>query len=156
MGTLPNTEDTQDLIIEYVEHIINNEFPTQNEGDTIIKGAELIKGIQRAVYDYNPIGSQQTVLYNKSMELVNLTINLRVTRLYNAETSVNGVLWWVTILDSILIIIMTWFLSLCPRSNNCHLCGIWLIYHTDIVLSLSWVLSINSRYVSTSTLQHVT
>ena len=111
IATMPGTEIIQALIIEYLEFIINVEFPALNEGEVTDEGLNLIKALQRALYDYTPVDQRQTVLYSKCVKLLNTLLTLRVDRLHDATTGVYDVVWWVSILDAVLLVAMTWFLN---------------------------------------------
>lgn len=111
IATMPGTELIQRLIIEYLEYIINVEFPALNEGEVTDEGLNLIKALQQAIYDYSPEDPRQTVLYSKCVKLLNTILTLRVDRLHDATTGVYDVVWWVSILDAVLLVAMTWFLN---------------------------------------------
>jgi hypothetical protein len=107
---LPNTEETQQLIIEYLQDIINVEFPAMKSGKPVSENTHLFQQLQMAIYGYNPNGDQQTTLYGESIDLLNEAISLRIDRLNSATAGIYNVIWWVTIIDSILLIIMSWFI----------------------------------------------
>lgn len=110
--TLPNSENILDLIIEYTEYLINVEFPAGNVGNAILdEGGEVLQNLQQALYNYVPRGTHQFVIYNKGLDILDRVIESRVNRLYDASGSISWIMWGVTIIDSILIIVMTWFLN---------------------------------------------
>lgn len=109
---LPNTENIQDLIIEYTEYVINVEYAFNNQGSHVLAGgADILREIQLAIYNYVPEGGHNELLYQQALTELNAVIDLRVSRIDHGTSSVGIMLWIVTILDSILIIIMTWFLQ---------------------------------------------
>ena len=111
VSTLPNTEDAQALIIAYLEYVINVEFPAISKGEVPPEGQMFIQDIQRALYEYEPQDPQQTILYQKSIQLEDVVVDLRINRIILATTGLNTIIWWVTVIDSILIIFMSWFLT---------------------------------------------
>ncbi len=110
---LPNTEATQKLIIAYLENIINVEYPSMKDGNFLGEGTLILDQLRLAIYGYDPDGDQQTVLYTESIDWLNEVIGLRIDRFNSAFVGVYPVVWWVTIVDSILIIIMAWFINCC-------------------------------------------
>ena len=114
ISTLPNTEKTQALIIAYLNYIINVEFPAIKEGQLPPEGEAFTEEIQRLLYDYIPEGAQETVLYQRSIQLIDVIIDLRINRISIATSGLNQLIWWVSIIDSVLIIVMSYFLN-CNR-----------------------------------------
>ena len=109
--TLPDTEDAQALIIAYLEYIIKVEFPAISKGEVPPTGEEFTQEIQRVLYDYVPETPQETVLYQKSITLIDLIVDLRINRVVTSTSGLNSLIWWITIIDSLLIIVMSWFLA---------------------------------------------
>jgi hypothetical protein len=79
------------------------------------------------IYSYNPTNPKEVVLYNESIDLLNQAIELRIDRLNSAFVGVYPIIWWVTIIDSILITIMAWFIN-CTSVAHYILTGITAIY----------------------------
>lgn len=111
LNSLPNTEDIQQSIVRYTEFIINNEFPAGNSADVIEQGNVLLRNIQKELYNYNPEGQRQGTLYDNSISIFNLVSTNKIDRAFNAQSTVNPLLLIVTIIDALLLIIMTWLLK---------------------------------------------
>ena len=108
---LPGTEDTQQLIIDYLNYIINQEYPALNRGETPPRVTDLTDALRDAVYSYVPADAQQTVLYEQSILLLQEAGALRVKRLVEANNEPSDLLTLVTVIDSVLLIIMCWLLD---------------------------------------------
>lgn len=75
---LPDTEDIQDLIIEYLEYIINVEYPVLRNKVVPPEGNQIVIELQNLIYNYEPVGNQQLTLYNEAINLLNLATSYRV------------------------------------------------------------------------------
>lgn len=110
---LPGTESTQQLIVSYLENIINLEYPEMKKGSFPTGGVSYLNLLRQAVYGYVPQTDQQVVLYNEAIDWLNEVITLRIDRYNAAFRGVYPVVWWVSIIDSILIILISYFVN-CP------------------------------------------
>lgn len=112
VNTLPNTEDIKLQIITYLEYLIRVEFPNISGGNVPMVGeTPLLERIQKSIFDYNPQDEKETVLYQQAIDTINMAINFRINRLILSGESINGIIIIVAFIDSIAIIIMSWFLS---------------------------------------------
>lgn len=108
---LPNTQNIQRTIIEYLEFIINVEFPEMRTGNVSQTGQRFIQTLQDQIYGYVPTTAQQQVLYQKAINLLDVAIDLRINRIYAAETGINSIIWFISIINAIILIVMTWFVN---------------------------------------------
>lgn len=110
LNSLPNTEKLKIILVEYIEYVINIEYPELRKGNTILYGAQILSNLQTNLYNYTPNDSRESSLYSTAIDAVEKIINFRVNRIHNGTAGLNEVVWWVCILDSVVIIIVTWFL----------------------------------------------
>lgn len=110
VAQLPGTEATQQLIIDYLNYIINEEYPALNQGTTPPRVTDLTDALRDAVLGFNPTTPQETVLYEQSILLLEEAGALRVRRLVEANNTPSDLMTLVTVIDSILLIIMCWLL----------------------------------------------
>jgi hypothetical protein len=138
--TLPNTQATQQLIISYLKFIINVEYPAMHNGQIPPEQDNFFDILRIAIYGYNPQTDQQTVLYTESIDLLNQAIILRIDRLNSAFRGVYMVIWWVSIIDSILIVFISWFIN-CPGMVHyimMFIIGLYVATALYLVLILSY------------------
>lgn len=126
---LPNTKKIQLSIIRYLRYVINVEYPELKNGDVNLFGAQILGNIQKELYNYTPSNDREISLYDNCIQELNNIINLRVDRIHNASAGINNILWGVCIFDSIIIILVTWFL-IC---NN--------VFHYVLVIIISMFIS---------------
>lgn len=108
---LPGTVTIQRQIVEYLDYIINVEYPDLKKGIVPTEGTLLFIQLQQSIYNLDPQTNQQVVLYNESLDWLNQAIQLRIDRINSATRGVYDVIWWVNVIDSILIIILVWFVT---------------------------------------------
>ena len=106
--SLPNTTKIQQIIKKYLYYIINTEYPELKNNNVNQFGAEILGNLQYEIYNYSPNGNREDSIYSNCISLLNDIVNLRTERIHNG--SLNYIIWVVAIFDSVLIVIMTWFL----------------------------------------------
>jgi len=105
---LPNTEKAQNSVKSYLEYIINIEFEGISNGIIPEEGRDYINQLKNEIYGYNPQGSKEDILYNKSIEILNVVIALRTDRINSATASVAPEIWWVLIITTIMLFCLIW------------------------------------------------
>lgn len=108
LSVLPDTENTQQLIIDYLKYVVQIEFPKLENGENVDKNNPILQKLRSDIYNISPTTPQQSVLYNQIIETLNNMISYRISRLDESASSVNSILWWVAIIDSALLIFMSW------------------------------------------------
>lgn len=107
ISTLPNTTLIQVKIITYLCYIINVEFVALQNGTIPVNTIESLK---LAIYNYEPHGARETEIYQQSLITLNRAIYLRTARVNSSMNGLPAELWWVVILGSIIVIVLTWFI----------------------------------------------
>ena len=110
LTTLPGTNETKILTVQYICSIINVEFPAMQLGQ-VPSDNNALDALLTAVYDYVPSDPRQQILYEKTLDLVNQATALREQRL---EVSMKGIapeIWWIFIFGFIIIMVLTWFIK---------------------------------------------
>lgn len=110
MYALPNTEKIQAQIVEYLEYIINVEYPQLKNGIVPVFSSEILGNLQKSVYDYKD-SSANTFLYSNSIQKLNDIVSLRVNRIHDATIGLKPALWLVCIMNMIILILITYFLE---------------------------------------------
>jgi hypothetical protein len=108
---LPGTDVIQQQIITYLEYIINVEYPDLKNGVVPTEGTTLFIRLQQSIYNLDPQTNQHAVLYNEAIDWLNQAIQLRIDRINSATRGVYDVIWWVNVIDAVLIIILVWFVT---------------------------------------------
>jgi len=110
---LPNSEALQDEVIAYLSYIINVEYPSLKKGDLPPEGDKLASNLATNIMAFgNTLTTpQDIVLWEAAMAQMSSAQTLRLARLTYASYGVNNIMWWVTVLDSIILIILTWFIK---------------------------------------------
>ena len=124
---LPGTEETQRLIIRYMEEIVEVEYPTFKAGDIPPISNRTLTALQEFVYSYNPTNDRENTLYSQSLDQLTTAVELRIDRFASATQGINFLVAAVTIIDSILIVILCWFLS-CRSAFHYLLVAVIAIY----------------------------
>lgn len=123
VSNMPNTAETQQLIIDYLNYIINVEFPLVESGIIPTEGFVILAKMSLLIYNYEPMTSRENALYAQSIAQFNNVISLNANRVNSASIGIPGELWWVLIFNTILVIVMTWFVD-CGDTMHYLLTGI--------------------------------
>lgn len=108
---LPNSEATQQLIISYMEEIINEEYPALKDGTFPENEINFPDLLRVAIYGFVPKTDQEVILYAETIDWLNEALALRIDRYNAAFRGVYPVIWWVAIIDSILITVISWYID---------------------------------------------
>jgi len=107
---LPNTEELQLSIKRYTAFIIEVEFPLMEKGMQSIEGLQMVIEIGDMIYEYDLFGQKESILYREAIDMYQLVISLRITRLGYAVFGLAPELWWVLILGVIIVIVVSYFI----------------------------------------------
>lgn len=110
VAVLPGTENTQQLIIDYLNYIIDEEYPSLNGGGNPPRVTQITDDLRAAVLGFIPTTEQEIVLYQQTIILLKEAGELRVKRLAEANNAPGSLLTLVTVIDSVLLLIMCWLL----------------------------------------------
>jgi hypothetical protein len=111
LRSMPRTEIPRITVVDYIKYIINEEYPAMKTGGFPEKGSQLIELLKLEIYSYRPENTHETILYSESIDWLNEAITLRIDRYHSAVQGVYMVIWWVSIIQSILLIVMSWFIN---------------------------------------------
>lgn len=125
-GSINHTE-AQHTVRQYVEDIINNEFPILQDGGTFIDNNELIRNIRELVYSIDTSTPRETLILDKIMLQFDKLMTSRVQRLSLATSSIENVLWILISIYVCLLIFMSWIIN-CKSSLHYIIVAIISIY----------------------------
>lgn len=110
---LPNSKALQNEIIAYLEYIINVEYPALKKGNLPPNGDRIVTALSTSIMEFGKTltTAHDQALWNLAVNTMTDVQNLRLARLTNASYGVNNLLWWVTVMDSLVLIVLTWFID---------------------------------------------
>lgn len=110
---LPDSEALQDEVVLYLEYIIHVEYPALKRGDLPPLGDQMVAALSNAILTFG-----ETLTRPKDLQLWGMANNLmasvqnhRLSRLTYASYGVNNLLWITAVMDSIILIILTWLIN---------------------------------------------
>lgn len=107
ISTLPNTTLIQKYIIDYICYIIHVEFVALQKG---LIPTNTIETLKLSIYNYTPKTKREVEIYQQSLVVLNRLIYLRTARVNSSINGLPGELWWVVMLGSIIVVVLTWFI----------------------------------------------
>lgn len=113
LGALTNGKALQDETVAYLEYIIYVEYPALKDGKLPSEGDKIVESLIRNIIAYGTQATtaDQQAMWNRALNTANQLQDQRVARLSNASYGVNNIVFWVTVIDAILLILMCWFVE---------------------------------------------
>jgi Protein of unknown function (DUF4239) len=106
----PASKELKTELKEYVNFVINEEWPAQRKGTVPKGGTDKVTAFQRSLYTYEPLSESMKSVQSETIAAFNEMIKLRRTRLQSVITGLPETLWLVVIFGSLLNIVIPWFL----------------------------------------------
>lgn len=129
----PESEDAIILSVRYLCSIVNIEFPLMSEG-ILPPQNPCLDNLQFTVLSLTPTNNKETILYDKAIDQLNLSINLRNYRLEQSVTSLPPEFWWLLIIGISILIVLIWFVNGDPIYRVLMTSFITIIYAALIFL----------------------
>jgi hypothetical protein len=107
-------------VFEYLVYIINEEYPALKVGDLPERGYDLIDSLTRNIINYGPRADSPTeqTLWASAMSTMSSIQQQRVSRLAEASYGVNNILFWITVIEAMILLVLSWFIE----------CSTWFKY----------------------------
>lgn len=109
-SNMTNSKNIQSNIIQYINSIVNDEFPSMKDGK-LPSSRDVLSELEVNLLKYQPVSDKDYVLFDKSIDLLNEAVNLRNKRLQSSTVGIPKELWWVILFGCIIIVVMLWFMS---------------------------------------------
>ncbi len=88
------------LLVSYTDHVRKYEWPTMAHGQPSAHAAKDLDELSRAIFELQPQGYQQLMLYQAALRLLAVIADNRNERLDSADGSMSGLLWFVLIVGA--------------------------------------------------------
>ncbi len=106
---LPVRSQLQDALREYVEYVIEEAWPEQQEGHVPVGGVERVSHFERILTGFEPSTEGQKILHSETLQAYDRMIEARRMRLDAVETALPGLMWAVTLVGAALCLIGSYF-----------------------------------------------
>jgi hypothetical protein len=115
--------ELQSLVDDYMHHQVNKVWPEQSKG-VIVQAGGRTDAIQKALMGYEPVGAAQTAAQAVMFERWGDFSDARRERQMQVEIGVQPVLYFVLFLGGLVVVGLTWLLSVERRSDHIALSAI--------------------------------
>ncbi len=88
------------LLVSYTDHVRRYEWPTMAHGQPSEHAAKDLDELSRAIFELEPQGYQQLMLYQAALKLLAVIADNRNERIDSADGSMSGLLWLVLIVGA--------------------------------------------------------
>jgi hypothetical protein len=105
----PQRQQLQESLREYVEYVIREAWPEQEEGHAPHGGIERVDRFERLLTGFEPSTPGQTILHAETLQAYDRMIDARRMRLDAVETALPGLMWAVTLVGAALGLIGSYF-----------------------------------------------
>jgi len=108
----PVRKPLQEEIKDYVQFVIDKEWPAMRSGEIERGGIALINRLQAQLSAYEPTSSGQYILHQEATQQFYRFFELRAVRLYSATTGIPGIMWYVVLLGALVSILLVWLFDM--------------------------------------------
>jgi hypothetical protein len=102
----------QETIRDYVQFVIEEEWPAMRQGKLAYGGMPLINRLQQQLSAYEPATSGQYLAHQEATQQFYRFFELRAVRLYSATTGIPGIMWYVVLLGALVSIFLVWLFEM--------------------------------------------
>jgi hypothetical protein len=107
----------QESVREYVQFVIDKEWPSMRKGEIPRGGMPLINKLQGQIATFEPATpGQQIMLAETSRQFYNF-LEHRAVRLYSVTTGIPGIMWYVVLLGAAISIFFVWVFDMTLRAQ---------------------------------------
>ena len=99
-------------LTDYMELVINQEWPAQYLGDVIDSGTKMLNVYEKGLYSFEPQTTGQANVQAEALQEYNEMISLRRQRIDGVEGSLPPIMWAIVLLGAALSISVTYLLKI--------------------------------------------
>jgi len=102
----------QESVRDYVQFVIDKEWPAMRRGEIAEGGAPLINKLQEQIVALEPATLGQQTVHAEATRQFYRFLELRAKRLYSATTGIPGIMWYVVVLGALISIFLVWLFDM--------------------------------------------
>jgi hypothetical protein len=99
-------------LTEYMEFVIDQEWPAQYVGDIIDGGTRMLNVFEKTLFSFEPQTDGQASVHAEALQEYNEMITLRRERIDGVEGSLPGIMWAIVLIGAALSISVTYLLKI--------------------------------------------
>lgn len=108
----PHRSELQDLTRAYTRYVIDEAWPAQRKGLIPEAGGAKLGALHETLCAFEPQTKGQEALHAEGLHQFNRLSELRRLRLFNVQTGIPAVLWYVVIVGAIVNIVLVWLFEM--------------------------------------------
>lgn len=97
---------------DYVNYVIHDAWPLQQQGKVPAGGVEILNRFQQTLISFEPVTEGQKILHAEALRAYNLMIQARRMRLDAVGTRLPGILWFVIFVGAMISLSSAFFFKL--------------------------------------------
>ncbi len=109
----------RNAVEDYINSVINIEWPLQSQGETSLKTARSLENLYRLIIDYSPTSEPLQAVHTGVINKVNQLFEDRDSRLFINAHGLSSAVYYVIILSTLIIFCFDWALS--PKRPGLHI-----------------------------------
>ena len=135
----PTKHLLQNYLADYLDYVINVEWPLHRHGETPNDGAVILTGFYGTLSGYQPDSISQQILLSESVTAFNHLIELRRARMDSVDVGIPAVFWVVILAGAVLIIPSIYFFHLPSMRTHLALTAMFSIFMGFMVFLMAAV-----------------
>ena len=108
----PQRSELTQGMTDYMEFVINREWPAQYVGDLVDGGTKMLNSFEEGLYAFEPQTDGQANVHAEALQEYNEMITLRRERIDGVEGSLPTIMWAIVLLGAALSISVTYLLKI--------------------------------------------
>jgi hypothetical protein len=100
----PFESNVRSLIKEYVDVVINEEWPSLGKGEESVKAQDILRNLWTPYTSYEPKTDKEKIFFAESVRKLNDIREMRRLRIIDSKTGVHPVLWFVLMIGAVMVI----------------------------------------------------
>jgi hypothetical protein len=120
----PFRNQLQTQLRNYVDHVIHQAWPLQQQGEIPSQGVELMSMLQAKLTSFEPVTDGQKILHAEALRAYDNLSTARRMRLDSVQTRLPGILWFIIVAGAFISLSSAFFF----RVEDSWLQGIQIIF----------------------------
>lgn len=104
----PLRTQTEDLLREYLQVVIEEEWPAHQKGQLLDAGDSVLEKFENKIMGFEPVSETQKIAHMEVIDTLDSVIENRGYRMQSVSTALPGVLWAVVLIGAIVNIGLTY------------------------------------------------
>lgn len=139
----PARDQLRTEVENYVDHVIDESWPLQQEGVVSQEGNKRIDAIQDRLARFEPTTEGDQILHAEALSQFNEFVEIRQARMNSVTTSLPAALWWVLVIGALINLALIAMLSVGKLAAHLVISGLFAVF---VAMMIFLIASMDNPY----------